>query len=539
METNETKLKYFLYARKSSESEDRQVQSIEDQTNRLKEMAKDLNLEIVKIFTESKSAKTPNNRPVFNEMIERIEKGQADGIVCWQLNRLFRNPIDSARIAWMLQENIIKTIYTIDRTYLPEDNVIMFSVESGMANQFIIDLRKNTKRGLAGKVERGWLPGREPQGYLNDVINKTIIKDPERFDLIKKMWEMMVTGTYSASRLLDVVTKDWGYLTKQNKRSGGKPMCVSEIYRIFNDPFYYGHFRYKGKIYKGNHEPMITFDEFERVQNLLGRKDRPKQDVHEFSFTGIIRCGHCGCLVTAEKKTKFVKALNKNVYYVYYRCTRRKREMNCKETPIRLADLESQILKEIDKYTIPAEFKDWALDVIRGKNDSEVATRNHAYEMLNNNYLELQKQLDNLTKLRLRELVSDEEFVKERTDLQNQITNIREKLNHNHERGQDWIELVEKVFNFAVYARERFTSTKSLKVKREIAQALGMTYTLKSGQLSIKPIEWLVPISNLGKNRQIKKFRLEPTKNWLSSQNNQLFADENPLGGDQRELNPR
>ncbi|HOX10360.1 MAG TPA: recombinase family protein, partial [Candidatus Moranbacteria bacterium] len=95
---NDKKIKYFLYARKSSENEDRQVQSIDDQVNRLKQLARDLNLDIKKIYTEAKSAKKPNNRPIFDEMMERIENGEANGILCWQINRLSRNPIDSGKI---------------------------------------------------------------------------------------------------------------------------------------------------------------------------------------------------------------------------------------------------------------------------------------------------------------------------------------------------------------------------------------------------------------------------------------------------------
>src|SRR3989338_6046449 len=97
-------IKYFLYARKSSESEDRQVQSIEDQTDRLMALATQTKLEIVDTYEEARSAKQPNNRPLFLEMLERIERGEAQGILCWQINRLYRNPVDSGTLQWMLQK---------------------------------------------------------------------------------------------------------------------------------------------------------------------------------------------------------------------------------------------------------------------------------------------------------------------------------------------------------------------------------------------------------------------------------------------------
>jgi len=186
--------RYILYCRKSSESEDRQVLSIESQINELKRLAERLNLQVVVVLSESKSAKQPG-RPIFDEVIKSIYQGKADGIICWKLDRLARNPIDGGRIIWMLQQGIIKHIQTFDREYYPEDNVLMMNMEFGMANQFVLDLSKNVKRGLKAKAEKGWLPSAPPLGYLNDRTitrgRSEIIKDPERFNIVKKMWNLM------------------------------------------------------------------------------------------------------------------------------------------------------------------------------------------------------------------------------------------------------------------------------------------------------------------------------------------------------------
>jgi len=265
----------YIYARKSSESEDRQVQSIEDQVNRLKELANSLGITIKDVLTEAKSAKKPYCRPVFDDMLKRIEKGEADGILCWQINRLSRNPIDSGTISWMLQQGIIKCIQTIDRQYLPDDNVLLFNVESGMANQFIIDLRKNSKRGMEGKADRGWLPSRAPMGYLNDKLEHIIIEDKDRFDLVRKMWDMMLTGNYTPPKILRIANDKWGFRTPKTKRSGGGELANSMIYKIFTNIFYTGMFEWAGKLYKGNHKPMISLEEFDRVQAIMGRNGKP------------------------------------------------------------------------------------------------------------------------------------------------------------------------------------------------------------------------------------------------------------------------
>ncbi len=138
--------RFVLYARKSSEREDRQVQSIDDQISFWKRKAEEEGIEIVKIYTEEKSAKNPGVRKVFYEMCEELEKGYIDGILCWKLDRLSRNPIDTGTVQYMLQRGKLKRIITGDRTYYPEDSGLIFSVETGMANQYILDLSKNSKR---------------------------------------------------------------------------------------------------------------------------------------------------------------------------------------------------------------------------------------------------------------------------------------------------------------------------------------------------------------------------------------------------------
>jgi DNA invertase Pin-like site-specific DNA recombinase len=204
MKQEKPQLKYFLYARKSSESEDRQVQSIDDQIERLKHLANTQGIKTIDILTESKSAKMPG-RPVFEDMLQRIENKEADGILCWQINRLSRNPIDSGKLSWLLQKGIIQSIQTIDKEYKPEDNVILFNVETGSANQFLIDLSKNVKRGMNGKAERGDYPTKPPLGYKNDRLNKKIMVDEELFPLVRSMWVMMLSGNYTPPSIKNIV----------------------------------------------------------------------------------------------------------------------------------------------------------------------------------------------------------------------------------------------------------------------------------------------------------------------------------------------
>jgi site-specific DNA recombinase len=530
------KLKYVLYARKSSESEDRQVQSIKDQLDRLKVLAKDRNFKIVKIYKESHSAKQPNTRPLFKEMLTFINDGKADGILCWHINRLARNPLDSGQISWMLQNEVLKSVQTIDKEYRPEDNILMFSVESGMANQFIIDLKKNTKRGLESKVQKGWCPYRAPAGYMNDVINKTILKDADRFKLIQNMWELIITSAYSPFQVLKILNREWGYISRKTKRAGGKPMGQAEFYRILNNPFYYGYFSYNDELYKGKHEPMISLEQYESVQQILGNKLKRKERKNNFAFTGIITCGNCGCQITAEEKTKYIKSENIHRTYTYYRCTHRKPDIFCDETAVTLPELEEQIINEIEKFAIHSDFKDWALGIIKNMNQKEIDDRKHQYKMLEKKYQSLQKQLDNLTKMRIKELLTDDEFIVQKKEITNEITRIREKLDTNKDRGQSWIETIDKAFNFAIHARQTFIDG-DIKTKRDIMSALGQNYTLKDKKLTIKPMEWLIPLYQEKRNINKHFSTLELNKTLINTNKNTSLEKEMSLWGPIWELN--
>lgn len=521
------KLKYFLYARKSSESEDRQIQSIDDQINRLKKLASDLNLDIKKSFTEAKSAKKPNNRPIFDEMMGRIEKGEAEGILCWQINRLSRNPIDSGKLSWLLQQGTLKSIQTIDRQYLPDDNVLLFSVESGSANQFILDLSKNTKRGLQSKLEKGWQNGIAPLGYLNDKENKIIITDPERFNLIRKMWDLMLTGNYTPPKILDIANNEWGFRTRKFKRMGGYPLSKSGIYAIFTSLFYAKIIKVNGIQYEGSHERMITLEEYDRVQFLLGREGKPRPKTHEFAFTGSIRCGVCGCLYTAETKKKLLKS-GEIHEHTYYHCTRKTTKIKCDQRKnIPVADLELMIEKEIEKYTILPEFLQWALEGLNKKNDREIEDRSKIYETQHKNLMETQKELDELTKMRYRQLIDDEAFIKEKNTLQSKITQMKENLRQTETRAEKWLELTEKTFSFATYARKAFITAKGkagLELKKEILLALGKTPIIRDQKLTIEPNEWFAEIQNSYPALEKKYLGLERQKVLVNTRRKEAFA---------------
>ena len=301
--------KYFLYARKSTDVEDKQILSIESQLAELRELAKRENLYVVDEFIEKRSAKVPG-RPVFNTMLSRIQNGEAQGIVCWKIDRLSRNPVDSGKIQWMLQQNIIQHIQTHGQSHYPNDNVLMMSVELGMANEYVRQLSENTARGLRQKARRGEFPSFAPIGYINNPATKKIEvhKDAK---IVKKLFELYATGKVNLKYLAEFMEKS-GLKSRKNNRCN-----ISRISAILTNPIYYGHFRHAGEIYEGNHKPIITKELFDKANTVLQSKNRrPDKKTDPRLLCGLLKCGSCDMSITGENRIKTQKNGTKH-FYIY------------------------------------------------------------------------------------------------------------------------------------------------------------------------------------------------------------------------------
>lgn len=482
MTSSASHFKYFLYARKSSESEDKQVASIPSQIEELKRLAKELNIKIFEILTEEQTAKAPG-RPVFNQMLSDISAGKATGILCWKLDRLARNPIDGGSITWLLQKGVIQHIQTFQRAYCPTDNVIMMSVEFGMANQFILDLSVNTKRGMRNKAQNGWLPHKPPLGYLANKHNlpdkPPIFKDPERFTLVRKLWDMLLEKKYSLDEL-HIIATDMGLKTVK-----GNPYPRSSFYLLFRNPFYYGSFLFNDQLYQGKHEPLLTKEEFDLAQRILDGRSSPKEQAHTFAYTGLIRCGECGASITAEEKVKHQK--NGNVHrWTYYRCTKRIKR-DCSQKPIRSEKLEAQILDIISRINIPASFHEWAIKCLKAEQTKEVLDNSTITQAQRKCLDDCTKRLNNLFDMRVNGEITAEQYNAKKAILTQEQAKYEELLQDTANRQKTWLSRAETLFDFAEKAKERF-ETGSLTAKRDILSGLGSNLSFLNGILDI-PVE--------------------------------------------------
>ena len=342
------KVKYCLYARKSTESEEAQILSIDSQIKEMIEMAQRDNLEIVEIKKESHSAKEAGQRPVFNEIVEEIKTGKFNAILTWAPDRISRNAGDLGRIVDLMDSGKLLEIRTFGQKFSNNPNEKFLLMILGSQAKLENDNKMiNIKRGLRARCEMGLWPCTAPTGYLNssDKAKSCHIEvDPRRAHIVKKMFEKIAYENYSGRRLHAWLKDEMKFRTRT-----GKVFSVSNIYITLRNTLYYGVFEYPkggGNWYVGKHTPIITKELFDMVQEKMISYTTSKVENKEFAFTKLMTCTLCGSGITADEK--FKKQQNGNVHrYVYYGCNRFKDKV-CKSGYMREEDLIEQLAGLMD-----------------------------------------------------------------------------------------------------------------------------------------------------------------------------------------------
>lgn len=489
----DSEIKYAIYARKSTEGDDRQVQSIEDQLTVLRKLAARLGLKIVEEYRESKSAKKPFNRPVFDQMIQDLKDGRVNGILCWQINRLHRNPAEAGLVQQLLQDSVIREIQTSDRVYKPDDNALVLSVEGGMSSQFILQLTKDVKRGMRAKARSGGIGGPAPMGYLNKRDDKTIIKDPDRYDFVRRMFDMYLSGLYTVSDIVKMFNEN-NVMTPKRKQSGNKPVTRSLIYSMLKNVRYTANIADPDDpsiLYPAEYQAIITMEEYEKVQLLLGsRGNKRHRTKQHFELRGLLKCGECGCSITAERHLKNLKN-GTSAIYTYYHCTKKKG--GCKQGGVKEDELFEQLDEILSQYELSDELYNWGVKAIKAIGKDELTLRNKRQELQFGTIKEIQKRLDTLLN-NLEEGYLDGETYAERSKvLQKQLATVQKRQEEAAERARNWYEIVGVTLERLNNASEKFRKG-DLKLRRDILLTIGYNPLLVDRKVQMTPNKWLIPI---------------------------------------------
>ncbi len=485
-------MKYFIYCRKSSEEESKQVQSLETQERNLLEYATKNNLEIVDIFKESRSAKTDGNRPFFSSMLQRFENKEASGILVLHIDRLSRNWIEAGLLIKLFDLGLLEEVRTPSHCYQSSTDMLYMGFDFLRASQYSRDLSVRVKEGNETKLKNGGYPGMTPLGYINK--DAKIYPDPLRAKYIKKAYGLYNTGEHSLKAIAEILYKE-GFRT----RIANKKVHKSVIQRVFRNPFYCGIISRNNMLYKGVHKPLISKTLFDQVNDRLDGKNRAKRNTHEFLYRPFLSCKNCGCQLTATvKKEK----------YNYYYCTNGKGKCEEHKKYIPEKEMETLVKKQLKKFTLKKNLADLSLDLYIEDLKSEYKDKVSVKSVITKRVEQIDKKLDNLLNLFLEESIDKEKYKEKGKELKNEKTELETQLKQTKDVSlEKTLELLYEIKNKACSFDEMFACDDKY-VKQDVLNSLLWNLGIK--EQKILSVQYKLPYAyfeNLNETDDISIWR--------------------------------
>src|SRR3989337_1604028 len=468
----DTTLKYYIYIRKSTDEEDRQVLSLESQLNELKEFAEREHIEIVETFIEKKTAKVPG-REVFNNLLDKIEAGLPHqfGILAWHTDRLSRNSVDGGRLIYLLDTGKLADLKFPTSVFDNSPSGKFFlSIALSNAKYYIDNLSENVRRGNRAKLRRGEWPGQKPFGYVYDHRLRNIVPEPMEAKIVKEAFETFATGRHTFKSISECLVKF----------SGNKKTKSNHAMELFlRNELYMGIMRWNGEAHEGKYRPLITRQLFEKVAEVLKNHSKPRKTKkqHDFPLRGLFRCS-CNSMITAQW------AKGNGGIYRYYRCTRKQGE--CHEEYIAEDLLKQKIIEKSQAIALP---EDWAKELfgkleIEEKKSAQSATAS-SEEVRKQKFL-LDERLDKLVEGYLDNLIDEDTYKRKKQELIEQkisLKNEQESLRSKQMSG--WIEPT-RDFVKTLCQAEKIAKEESLKEISIFVQKIGTNRLL-----SAKSVSWV------------------------------------------------
>jgi len=361
-------------------------------------------------------------------------------------------------------------------------------------------------RGLNSKVEKGWFPHKAPEGYLNQ--NGIIVQDIERFPLVRRAWELMLTGTYTPPQILDIMTREWGYTSKKLKKVGGAPFTRTSIYNLFSNLFYTGYFKRNGEIFPGQHPPMVSMEEFLRVQGHLSRRFKKRKRTHDFAYSGLMECGECGRAVVGERKTVKLKSGGANEH-VYYACANTR--SGCSRKSVTKEQVDAQIQKLLVSISIPAPIMEMGHEVVQEwqKEQGQSDPIEQELTVLEREIAGARRKRDRLLDMRMSDLLSDFEYLEQKERLTGHLNAALVRQQELRDQSGSWQENLQNVLHLAACGELAFEMGESA-LRSLIAKTLGARYVLTHKNLAVELNPVFAPLCEIKARLETNRLENRP-----------------------------
>jgi site-specific DNA recombinase len=473
-------MRYIIYCRKSTDTEDKQVLSLDSQEKELLAIADKHNLKIVKNFRESMSAKSAG-RPIFNQMMKMITTSKADAILCWKLDRLARNFVDGGVVMDSLQKGIIKEIRTYESLHLPNETSFILAMQFGMANQYSRDLSVNVKRGNREKLARGEWPNHAPFGYLNNKVDKSIIVDPIRSQYLIRAFELYATGNYGFTGIANVLFEE-GLRTRS-----GQKIYRGHIHRFISNPFYCGLMLRDGKYYQGKHPALISKELFDQAQFVANNRNRPRLQKKFFPLRGFLKCDNCGCALTASLKKG----------HHYYYCTNSKGICDEHKSYMRENYLYETISQVLESLHIPEKKIEIMYKAAKERVGADSLYTAQALDNLRTLVVALSNKEKKLLNAFLNEQTGKELYDTTVLELQNERVSLNQKIREFELRQPaSTLEPIKSIFLQGSRATKTFLDSNEMKKRKIISNLL---WNLSIKNKTVAQVRFKTPFDILAK----------------------------------------
>ena len=476
-----------VYARVSSKEQEQEGFSIPAQLKLLREEARRKEFPVAREFTDAETAKQAG-RSGFTEMLEYLKNNpHVRYLLCEKTDRLLRNFWDIATLDDMMNQRGLVIVLVKENVELHRDSrsheKFIFGIKALMAKNYIDNLSEEVRKGQGEKAAQGEYPSIAPIGYKNNLEIHRIEADGKEAPAVRRLYELYATGRYSL-RELRQVAREAGLAGRRS----GRQLSKSEVERILKNPIYYGMFRWKGKVWPGIHEPIISKELFERVQAVFAGQNRAKKQRHSFAFGNLMRCGRCGCRITAGLAKR---------KYVYYRCTEFRGK--CGQPYVPEPVLEQRMREVVQAVQIGTERLEWLKELLRQSHKDEQAYHDAQIKGLNGRYAQLQQRLDQIYLDKLDGKVPTELWEQKSAEWRREQDEIRTQLGRHQQANQGYMEEGIKILELAQRLVPLYVAASS-EEKQEILKFLLWNCTLKDATptpVYRKPFSWLVELGQM------------------------------------------